>query len=472
MIGREKEQSSLLRLLEEEESQFCVVYGRRRVGKTYLVRETFGGHFAFFHTGLANARQHDQLKEFHYSLRQSGLKTGRCPRDWFEAFHMLEELLSSKKESKKVVFLDELPWMDTPRSNFLSALEHFWNGWANMRIEKDIVLIVCGSASSWIGRHLLKNYGGLYNRLTFQINLKPFCLAECEEFSLANHLGFSRKDIAEAYMIFGGIPYYWSFFRKGESLAQAVDRMFFSANAPLNMEFDALYASLFKNSQSYISVVTAMSKHKSGMTRKEIMQATGLPDNSQMTDVLNDLEQCDFIRKYLASGRKKRDAIYQLMDNFTLFHFRFLIDNAKNDEHCWVNSIDTSRHHAWAGLAFERLCLWHLPQIKKALGIDGMASCARSWQLHAVQEEEGAQIDLLIERADNVVNVCEIKYAEGEYQIEREEWMKMRRRIETFRRSTGCRSALHLTLITTYGVARNAYWGEVQREITLDDLFD
>ena len=469
LIGRNKEREELLGLLDKDESQFCAVYGRRRVGKTYLIKETFENHFAFYHTGVANAPKKEQLGEFRESLRQAGLKRCKMPRTWFEAFHLLADLLKQSPDKKKVVFLDELPWMDTPKSQFVSALEHFWNGWANMR--NDIVLIVCGSATSWIIKKIIRDHGGLHNRLTDQIYLRPFNLHECELYAKSLQINMTRKDLAEAYMILGGIPYYWSLLRRSESLAQNVDRLFFTENSRLGNEFEALYASLFKKPKSYIEIVTALATKKAGMTRKELLENTGLNDNSIFVRALEELEQCNFIRKYQIIGKKQRDALYQLMDNFTLFYFRYLTSNTKNDNHFWTNNLPTQLHATWAGLAFERVCLWHLPQIKEALGIGGVISSVQSWHTEATDEHEGAQIDLLIDRNDGVVNLCEMKFSDDVYSIDNEEDSKLRRRKKVFKQVTKIRKAIHTTMITTYGVSHNAYWNNIQSEVNLDDLF-
>lgn len=470
IIGREKEQTALLELLTQEEAQFCAVYGRRRVGKTFLIRETFGHHFAFQHTGLAHATRKDQLREFRMSLQAAGLRINRSPADWYEAFHALEDLLTSLPAGKKVIFLDELSWMDTQKSSFLNALEHFWNGWATARPEKDIVLIVCGSATSWLINNLVRNHGGLHNRLTCQLYIPPFTLSECSEYATAYRLNFSMIDIAEAYMILGGIPYYWSFFKKGESMIQGIDRMLFAENAPLAQEFQALYASLFKNYQGHIAVVTALARKKTGLTRKELLDLTHLPDNSSLTHILEELEQCSFICHYNAFGHKERDTLYQLMDNFTLFYFQFLENRQNDDDHYWTHTIDTPLHNAWAGLAFEHLCLWHLPQIKTALGISGVITQAYSWRAQATDEHDGAQIDLVIQRNDRVINLCEMKYASDKYSITKEEDAKLRHRMSLFIKVTKTKYAVHTTMITPFGVEPNSYRGTVLKEITLDDL--
>ncbi len=470
LIGRRLEKEELLTTLESDESQFVAVYGRRRVGKTFLVRETFGNHFAFYHTGLAKGTLTDQLAEFQESLRQAGMKRPRRAKTWIEAFHQLSELLSDiDSVTKKVVFIDELPWMDTPKSNLLSALEHFWNGWASAR--KDIVLIICGSATAWVQNKILNNYGGLHNRVTIKMRLMPFNLAECEQYVESQGIVLSRKELTLGYMVMGGIPYYWSLLKKKWSLDQNIDNLCFKYDAPLRNEYEALYASLFKNPEPYMKVVFALGKERCGMQRDEILNRTKLSDNQSFAAILRDLEQCGFIRKYMAPGKKKRGAFFQLIDNYTLFYLNFVKEDKGNDEHFWTNSIDTPVRNVWCGLAFERLCLWHISQIKAALGIQGVISYVYSWRTEASETHKGAQVDLLIDRRDNVINLCEMKYSDDIYALDAEEEEKLRNRKTAFLQDTNTRKAIHTTLVTTYGMYKNTHSGIVQSVVTMNELF-
>lgn len=469
LIGRKEEQKRLLSAAQSEYSELIAVYGRRRVGKTFLIRETFGYKFTFQHTGLANARTKDQLFSFAISLRDVGYDDCPTPQSWLEAFNLLSHFLKNATDKKKIIFLDELPWMDTPRSNFISAFEHFWNGWASAR--RDIVLIICGSATSWIINKVINDHGGLHNRVTQRIALQPFTLKECEMFAQSREFEMSRYQIAECYMILGGIPFYWNLLEKGLSLAQNIDKIFFDKTGKLANEFNLLYASLFKSPEKYIDVVTALGKKKAGMTREEIITAIDKSSNGALSKVLDELEYCGFIRKYNGYGKKTKQAIYQLIDNYTLFYFKFIRQNKNNDEHFWSASIDSAMHRAWSGLAFERLCLAHTQQIKAGLGISGVLSNIYSWRKEADENGEGAQIDLLIDRNDQVVNICEMKYSLSEFSINAEYERNLRNKKSAFIEATNTRKAVHLTMVTTYGIRRNSHSEIVQNEITLEDLF-
>lgn len=472
LVGRKKEQAILRNLLEEKESQFCAVYGRRRVGKTYLIRETFNYKFAFQHTGYANATMARQLSGFRDSLQAASGKRYRMPRTWFEAFHLLEDMLSENKDKKKIVFLDELSWMDTPRSNFVSALAHFWNNWATARREKDIVLIVCGSSTSWITKKVFRNRGGLYGRLTERIYLSPFSLAECENFAKVAGLDMSRKEIAEAYMTFGGVPYYWSLLDRRFSLAQNIDMLFFRRDGKLRNEYRELYASLFEKEEPYLAIVEALGEKKKGMTRHELQRALGEKSSGTLSTRLEDLEMSDFVRGYSCLGKKERDTLYQLIDPFTLFHFSFVKSNKSAGANFWTSKIESPTHNAWAGLAFERLCFWHTDQIKQALGISGMACNFYSWTyIPKDKNEEGAQIDMLIDRSDKVINLCEMKYADSEFVVTDKEYKHLCQRRSVFQAVSKTRKAVHYTLVTTYGLKRTANDDIFNQTVTLDDLF-
>ncbi len=470
LTGRYKEQKMLLSLLDSQESEFVAVYGRRRVGKTFLVRETFNYKFTFQHTGLQNANKKEQLKEFQKSLKNCGMQKIPKISDWADAFFALSEFLKSQPEGKKIIFIDELPWLDTPKSKIVSAIDHFWNGWATTR--KDIILIVCGSATSWIISNIVKNYGGLHNRLTQQIYLEPFTLKECEQFANDNLLGMSRRNILETYMVLGGIPYYWKFLRKEDSWAQNIDRMFFSKNGELKNEYKALYASLFKNPEPYIEIISALGRKKTGMTRQEIISTINKNQGGRLTQILEELEECDFIRSYNSIKKRKKEAIYQLIDNFTLFYYKFIDNNNINEKNYWSKIINKPIYNTWSGLAFERVCLLHTEQIKQALGISGIISNVYSWFYKPKNKfETGTQIDMLIDRDDNIINLCEIKFAKAEYEISVEYDKALQQKAEIFRTKTKTKKGVTIVMITSFGLKHNPWANDIQRQLTIDDLF-
>jgi len=470
MIGRKAEQSELIRMYESNESEFVAIYGRRRVGKTYLVRETFDGRFAFQHSGLANGGLKRQLSNFMLSLKTYGLSGHKMPKDWDEAFAFLREVIDGSNLAKKVVFIDEMPWMDTPRSNFVTALEGFWNGWASAR--KDVLLVVCGSAASWMAKKLFRNRGGLHNRVTCRICLNPFTLGECESLVREGGLSMSRMEIAECYMAFGGIPYYWRYLDKRFSMAQNLDRMFFCDGAPLADEFVELYSSLFRRAQLHRQIVRELAGHLSGMTRNDIAQALGISASGKLTDALEALIVSGFVRQYNPFGSGRNNQVFQLVDAFTLFHFRYLAGRRPSDGNFWLRTIDSPSHRVWSGLAFERLCLLHHRQIRKSLGIEGVLAECCAWHHRADgTHPDGAQIDLLFDRADNVITLCECKYTSEPFRIDKEYDAKLARKVGVFREVTKTRKAIHLTMISACGLARNEYSARFQSEVTLDDLF-
>ena len=478
MIGRTEEKRLLQSLLKEEEPQFAAVFGRRRIGKTYLVRESFDYRFTFQHTGISNLsirsgyRKQAQLDAFEESLAEAGYTCPQKLTTWAEAFRGLREVIASSFDEKKVIFIDELSWMDTKDSGLISALESFWNGWATARREKDIILIVCASATYWMIDHIVNARGGLHNRLTAQIHLKPFTLRECEEYLHTRKVVFSRHQILQCYMVLGGVPYYWSLLQKGKSLPQNIDDLFFKENAPLQNEFDNLYRALFNKPDQYIRIVEALTRVKKGITREAIGKYAGIPLSGSLSKKLTELENCGFIRKYIPFGYKERNILYQLVDNYTLFYYQFLKNRTRNED-AWQTLTGTPAVTAWSGTAFERVCLEHIGQIKAALGISGVHSEVNTWQCAPDPDAGifGSQIDLLIVRKDQVINLCEMKYSESDYIVTAAFIRDQKRKISDFVQKTGTKYAIHSTLITTYGISDSPYAADLQAVITAEDLF-
>jgi len=471
LIGRQTELQALKRSIESDKAEFIAVYGRRRIGKTYLIKNALRDRFDFYTTGIYNGTKSEQLRFFNKQLCECSGMAYPMVSNWFDAFDQLKQYLSGLKRDRMIVFIDELPWMDTPRSGFLKAFEVFWNGWGSdcSRLK----LIICGSATTWVMSKLFGARGGLYNRVTARIKLLPFSLRECREFLRYKGVAWSNYQIAEAYMIFGGIPFYLEMIRSGQSLSQAVDELVFSENGALRGEFPFLFRSLFNEAAIYHSVVEALGKKSKGLTRRELQDIVKIPDGGRLTEVLDNLCDCDFVRRYMAYGKKERDVMYQLTDLFTLFNLRYVKQGAASvDSNFWSLQADTPRHSAWRGYAFEQVCLHHISQIKKALGINGVQSDICSWQCAATEEHHGAQIDLLIDRKDGIINLCEIKYAPEQYEITKQYAAALSSRRELFRDVAKKTDALHNTMITTFGVKKNMYSDVVNSEVTLDDLFE
>ncbi len=468
IIGRDEERAILASTLKEEYSQFVAVYGRRRVGKTFLIRESFDYKFDFQFTGAANTSSRKQLMRFRQSLKAHGQKDTPGLKSWSEAFGELKRYINGCKEGKKVIFLDELPWMDAPRSGFLGELEAFWNGWASAR--KDIVFIVCGSSTSWMVKKIIKNRGGLHNRLTHRIALKPFCLGLCEKLCESRGLQLSRRQILEAYMVWGGVPYYWSLLRRGASIAQEIDRLVFSEDGELHDEFDMLYAALFKRPEAYVKVVAALAEKRRGLNRKELIEICKVDDNGAFSEILSNLEWCGFIRSYNVIGTE-RNRVYQLMDHFTLFYYDFL-DSRKPGANYWKSIIGTPTYNTWCGLSFERTCLWHVEQIKMKLGITGVGTNEYTWRFAGDKKRglKGMQIDLLIDRNDGIIDLCEIKDYKEPFHISTEYAERLEERQRLIAAVTQTSKAVHTVLISAEGADPGAM-DIVQAEVTLNDLF-
>jgi AAA+ ATPase superfamily predicted ATPase len=473
IIGRKREIDILKDIYKSNRPEFVAIYGRRRIGKTFLVDSLFSQEYAFYMTGIYEGTRKEQLQNFVHQVEKYSGKKCPTPSDWIEAMFALQNFLEEKLSEKQIIiFIDELPWLDTPRSRFMKAFELFWNEWASKH--SNIKLIVCGSATTWMTNKLLGDKGGLHNRVTQSIYLRPFNLLETEEFLTSRGFALSRKQVTELYMSVGGTPFYLNMLRREESVAQNIDRLFFGSNAPLKTEYVFLFKSLFRESSLYRKVVECLSHKMKGMTRKEILSEVKCEDTGFFSEVLSDLCNCDFIRSYNAFGKTDRNTMYQLTDLYTLFYLRFVKSYNGGDPSYWSHR--QMNISSWEGYAFEQICLHHVQQIKMKLGISGILCnvCSYSWQTFTDKDgkqHQGGQIDLILDRSDNTINLCEMKYANSSFSISNDYAKRMIDRREAFRALTRTSKSLYLTMITSDGVEKNAGWQNIQSEVMLDDLF-
>jgi len=474
LIGREQETNLLNKYANNSRSEFIAIYGRRRVGKTYLIRKHFNDNFDFYATGIIEGTMQEEMEAFNVALVNYGHK-GKKARTWIEAFTILSQLLKTKVEGKNllgeksnhpiIVFIDELPCFDTPKSGFIHALDFFWNSqgaWID-----NIKFIVCGSATSWMIRNVINNKGGLHNRVTHEMHLRPFNLGQVEEYLKAINFRCSRLSMLQLYSAMGGIPYYLSLLDPEENVPDNIDRLFFSEDAEMRKEYRRLFYSLYKNPEPYINVINALASCKQGMTRKEIAEKLKTPNNGHLGDMLDDLIYCDFIRLY-NNGTRQNGGIYQLIDLYTLFYHQFC-KKKSTDIHYWRNLIGTPTQNTWYGLSFERVCLCHIQEILHVLHLDTIHTEFYSWRSKTT--EKGAQIDIIIDRADGNITLAEVKYSQGDYILNKAEYQKLLNRAEAFRTETKCRKGIQTIIITTFGLVKNEYTDIAQRVVTLDDLF-
>ena len=477
MIGRKKEFELLQEAMEKPRAQIITIYGRRRVGKTFLVNEFFQNKYAFKHTAVSPYDDNNKLKpgilklqlqEFHYSLRNYGISPDEpIPTNWADAFHLLQRLLESKDDgSNFVIFIDELPWLDTPRSNFLTAFEHFANDWVSAR--KNARLIVCGSATSWILDKLLNNQGGLYGRVTLPMFVEPFTLHECREFFREGGYAMDEYDIVLAYMAFGGIPYYLDMFRRGFSVPQNFDSILYGRQAPLGNEFNKLFNSQFANSEELKTIVRILAGKRSGYTREEIAAKGNFTSGGGLTRLLSSLTNSTLITPYLPFGEDIKK--YRLTDQFCIFYLKH-VENNQDATTYWQSFYNSPAAYNWAGHAFEDVCFAHIRQIKDALGIGDVITRESSWIVPGTKSETGMQIDLIIDRDDRKICLCEMKFRQGLFTVDNNYATKIQDRISHTSEITKQTKPIISVLITTYGLHRNEYAGKFQKVITMEDLF-
>jgi uncharacterized protein len=470
IAGRKDEIQVLQKQLTKPDSSFVALYGRRRVGKTYLIRQVYAKHIVFECSGLHQRDLTQQLENFWLSLAatEPAQRDVLPPKTWLQAFDQLRTYLNRLPAGKKVVFLDEIAWFDTPRSGFLAALDAFWNQFCTKRI--DIILVICGSAASWIIDKVINSRGGLHNRLTTHMRLLPFTLSETKTFFAMNHVALTLKDIAQLYMCVGGIPFYLSDLEAGKSVPQLLDELFFGTQGRLRHEFQNLYAALFKNNALHEAIVKALATKSKGLTRSELIKTAQLKSGGGLTTALNELIACGFIRQMPSAQKQKEDALYQLIDEYTIFYFRFL---DKRPPASWLQLSASAAYKSWSGYAFESLCLKHTAQIKKALGISGIITQEYGWSFAGTDTQKGTQIDLIIDRADNCINLFELKFYDTEFELTKAYAEQLRQKIALFKQHTRTRKNVFLTLLTAYGANKNAhYLSTVTNQLTLEDLFD
>ena len=474
IIGRKQEIATLNRLYKSGRPEFIALYGRRRVGKTFLVNEVFRDNMTFHHTGLSpydrqrKVSLKDQLQNFHFSLMRHGLEGIEQPKSWMEAFFLLEKLLEKMDNGgRQVVFIDELPWMDTPKSGFLTALEAFWNGWGNTR--NQLCLIVCGSAASWMLDTLINNKGGLYGRLTCEIKLSPFSLLECEEFFISRGVNMSRYNILQAYMILGGIPYYLNYFNPALSLVQNIDLLFFGKKTKMSDEFERLMDSVFNNAEGCKKIIRVLGKRHAGYCRNKLAEATGMNPNGDFSKILKALVLSDFIQRYTPFGNKKKEH-YRLTDCVCWFWLHFKEEKHITQSDYWLHHLNETEIAGWRGIAFEEVCQNHIPQIKNALQIGGVSSEESSLLIKGSDATDGMQIDLIIDRADDIVNVCEIKYNSQPFVVTKayaEKLLHRRQILQEFEH----RKSIHLTLISMMPLQENIHSDIFVANVTAENLF-
>jgi uncharacterized protein len=437
MVGRIEEIKTLNEAMTSPQSELIAIYGRRRIGKTYLIREHFNAQMTFSNIGLYQASTKEQLKNFAknvdlFSKNETPIKV---PKDWFEAFELLKKLIEKKKsKAKKVIFLDEVPWMATQKSRFLTAFESFWNGWASAR--KDLVVIICGSASSWMIQKIEKSKGGLYNRVTKRIVLKPFTLSETEAFFKSKNIVLSRNHITELYMMLGGVPHYLNQIRKGETPGMAIDRLIFSGDGILSDEFDQLFISLFGNNGIHKQIIEQLAQHRYGLTRENLLSKLKIISSGWITNILNELEASGFLEIQVPYSNKTKDALLKITDNYCLFYEAFKKDSKILN---WNMVANSQRWKIWSGLTFENICFYHRNKIVDSLGLSGIQTSVYSWHNKGNEEMTGAQIDMVIDRNDKSIN-----YAQN-----------MRMKMTAFNYFTKNKKTLFCTFITSGGLVEN-----------------
>jgi len=471
-VGRHIEQEIFADALKSGESNLIAVVGRRRVGKTFMIRNLYSKLFVFDMVGLQNGSTENQLQIFIEKLAEYSKSKFpiEMPKDWLAAFNLLTKYLKSiKNKQKKILFFDEFPWISTHKSGFVEAFAHFWNSWAS---DSGFTIIICGSAASWMLDKVINNKGGLHNRITKIVNLKPFTLSETEEYLKSRNINLDRYQISLIYMVMGGIPHYLKEIKAGQTAAQNIDSICFSSQGLLKNEYTNLYAALFEHSENHTEIVETLAKSWKGFSRNEIIAHSKFTNGGGLSKLLDELETSSFITTYLPFGKKKKEKLYRLTDEYSLFYLQFIKPNVQSKSGTWLQLSQTQQWISWSGFAFENLCLKHINKIKDTLKISGIYTNESSFLFKGDEKNQGFQIDLLIERADKAVNLCEMKFYTSEFELTKEYAKKLRIRNELFKNVSKSKRQIFNTLITTFGLLHNENsLGIIDNTIVLNDLF-
>jgi AAA+ ATPase superfamily predicted ATPase len=466
IVGRKTELSYLKQKIESKKAEFIAVTGRRRIGKTFLIRQ-FADTGTFFEVmGEKDAGLQLQLASFYQKLKpllKSDLPI-KEPTSWREAFALLTAFINVQNKNKPlIIFIDELPWLATPKSGLIQALDYYWNSeWSKIN---HLTLIVCGSASSWVREKLINAKGGLYNRITGTIHLQPLNLREAKLYMKAKGLSFNDQNMIEAYMVVGGVPFYLDQLLKSKSLAQNISSLCFSETGLLFSEYDRLFKSLFGEDSIYENLVAAIASKRYGISRSELIKLLKIKSGGYLSKYLNDLEASGFIQIFTPFQNKKKDYLIRVTDEYTLFYLHwikpFAIEplNIKNTNY-WQNSYQKPTYNSWVGLAFEALCLKHSDEIIKALALEGLVkNISFNWFAKGNKMINGAQADLIFDRTDGVINLCEIKFSNNPFLVDKEMAKNLLNKLEVFKKNVALKKEIHLTLITANGLKTNP-WSE------------
>lgn len=472
IIGRQKQIGELNEAFQSNKPEMVALVGRRRVGKTYLVREVYGKKIDFELTGLQYSSKKEQLQNFIFTMGKyfPNFQLPNAPKTWLAAFHFLGQALEKlDKKEKLVIFLDELPWLSTKKSGFITGLGYFWNSWAS---KQNIVVVICGSAASWMIDKVINDRGGLHNRVTKLLYLYPFSLAETEAYCKFRKIKLNRFHILQIYMTMGGIPLYLDLLKPGWSAIQNIQEICFAQTGYLRNEFERLYASLFDNYQKHILIIRALATKWRGLTRQEIIQQTKFNNGGMLSKLLEELDTSGFITTYGGFGKKTKESLFRLTDPYSLFYLTYLEPLGKNSFTDFTQLSDLPKWKVWSGYAFENVCLTHITQIRKALSIAGMSSSVSSFIARPKDGLPGTQIDLIIDRGDQSINICEIKFSVSDYVVTKKEVDNIALKKKVFRYHSKTQKHLFTTLITTLGVVENSQKiNAIDQVITLDDLF-
>jgi len=489
IIARKKEKKVLADILWSKSAELLAIYGRRRVGKTFLVRNFFESLDNVIYFEMAGQKQESgeyaplkyQLGNFKYQFERTFSKEIQVPQSWQEAFNILKKEVDRFDDAnvKLILFFDELPWLCSPKSGFFEALDQAWN--TSFERQHNVKVIVCGSAASWMLKKIVHAKAGFSRRITHKIQLPPFSLKETKEYLTFKGFDLSLMSIAEIYMIFGGIPYYLNFMNPHKSIYQNIEDECFDISGRLVDEYHLVFDSLFNHSNNHKKIVEFIASRQKGVLLKELTKQFSSLKGGSLSRIIDNLVGSSFIKKTAPLYNEKKGTTYRIIDEYILFYLKWI----KSAPQSIIESPNTlyfqsiaqkNAYSSWKGFAFERLCLKHEYQIRKALGIHKILTMPSMVYFYDEQGKRSSQIDLLFERADRVITICEMKYSETEYSLKKSDIKSMMHKKKDLRRYLSAKKKgqkdIHICYITSNGVKHNQNFYELQPSVLhLNDLF-
>jgi AAA+ ATPase superfamily predicted ATPase len=404
-IGRKVEIAQLTALIDLPRPSIAVIYGRRRVGKSELIRHVTQGKNVLSFEGLEGQPKHKQIKNFLFQLSAQSNIREKNISDWPDALILLRTLT---QDGQWIIILDEFQWMANYQNELVSVIKMIWEKYLSQN--PDLTLILCGSIASFMKSKVLKS-SALYGRTDYELNLHELNLSEISEF----FPGKGSDEVIDTAMLVGGIPKYLELISEYPSLYDALEPLAFSQDGFFKTEYDRLFASHFGKKPIFMKIIQTLATNPYGLTTGKLAKEMQVASGGTLCHQLDDLESAGFLHSIIPFDKPEGSKLrkYILMDAYVRFYHSIIRGSMKETTppNTQFHAIMSSpRYAAWAGMAFEFLCMRHHKEISRILGFHGIPYTAGPFFQRKTLDTPGVQIDLLFERSDKILVLCEMKY--------------------------------------------------------------